>query len=128
MFALTRRRVRLIRTLMSTRDQQSDRERTAAASETNESAPSFLDEEHDASWSANLEQERYADDRETLIEHALAAINRTGPDYHVNLVTHPNHGTPEEYLEAPIHDHYPDAETSVVDQCGCGGYVYRVQQ
>jgi len=92
---------------MSTRDQQSDRERTAAASETNESAPSFLDEEHDASWSANLEQERYADDRETLIEHALAAINRTEPDYHVNLVTHPNHGTPEEYLEAPIHDHYP---------------------
>jgi len=79
---------------MSTRDQQSDRERTAAASETNESAPSFLDEEHDASWSANLEQERYADDRETLIEHALAAINRTEPDYHVNLVTHLNHGTP----------------------------------
>ena len=128
MFAQTWRRVHLIYMLMSTQDQQSDPDRTAAASETNESVPSFLDEEHDASWSANLEREWYADDRETLIEHALAAINQTEPDYHVNLVTHPNHGTPEEYLEAPIRDHYPDAETSVVDQCGCGGYVYRVQQ
>jgi putative CGCGG family rSAM target protein len=113
---------------MSARDQHSDSDRTAATSETDESLPSFLDEDHDASWSANLEQERYADDRETLIEHALAAVDRTDNDHHVNLVTHPNHGTPEEYLEAPIRDHYPDAEASVVDQCGCGGYVYRVQQ
>ncbi|WP_435096726.1 CGCGG family putative rSAM-modified RiPP protein [Halorubrum sp. N11] len=113
---------------MSTRDQQSNDERTTATSGTNESVPSFLNENHDASWSANLEQERYADDRETLIEHALAAINQTEAEYHVNLVTHPNHGTPEEYLEAPIRDQYPDAETSVVDQCGCGGYVYRIQQ
>lgn len=113
---------------MSTRDQQSDSERTAATSETTESLPAFLDEDHNGSWSANLEQERYAEDRETLIEHALAAVNRTDADYHVNLVTHPNHGTPDEYLEAPIRDRYPDAEASVVDQCGCGGYVYRVQQ
>ena len=112
---------------MSTRDRQSDDERTAAA-ESDDSLPSFLTEGHDASWSANLEEERYAADRETLIEHALAAVDRTGADYHVNLVTHPNHGTPDEYLEAPIRDRYPGAETSVVDQCGCGGYVYRVQQ
>ncbi|WP_128906059.1 CGCGG family putative rSAM-modified RiPP protein [Halorubrum amylolyticum] len=113
---------------MSVRDRESDSKRTAAASETNESLPAFLDENHDASWSANLEEERYTEDRETLIEHALAAINRTDADYHVNLVTHSNHGTPEDYLEEPIRDHYPDAETSVIDQCGCGGYVYRVQQ
>lgn len=47
-----------------------------------EGQPSFLDEDHDASWSANL--------------------------------------------EAEIHERYPDADTEVVDQCGCGGYVYRV--
>jgi len=110
----------------STRDRQSDDERTAA--ESDDSLPSFLIDGHDASWSANLEGERYAADRETLIEHALAAVGRTGADYHVNLVTHPNHETPDEYLEAPIRDRYPDAETSVVDRCGCGGYVYRVQQ
>lgn len=99
---------------------------TDATTKADEQLPSFLDADHDASWSANLEQERYADDREALIDHALAAIDQTGDDHHVNLVTHPDHGNPDEYLEAPIHDRYPEAETTVVDQCGCGGYVYRV--
>lgn len=96
------------------------------ATEHAEDRPSFLDEDHDASWSANLEAERYADDREELVEHAFAALDTTEPGYHVNLVTHPDHGTPDEYLEAKIHERYPDADTEVVDQCGCGGYVYRV--
>jgi putative CGCGG family rSAM target protein len=98
----------------------------AAASETGEDRPTFLDTTHPASWSANLEGDRYADDRETLVEHALAAIEQTRAGYHVNLVTHPNHDSPDAYLEASIRENYPDAETTVVDQCGCGGYVYRV--
>jgi len=113
---------------MPTPNQQLGDNCAAAAFEIDESLPSFLNQDHDASWSANLERERYADDRETLIKHALIAIDQTDADYHVNLVTHPNHGTPDEYLEASIRDQYPDAETSVVDQCGCGGYVYRVQR
>lgn len=90
--------------------------------------PAFLTTDHAASWSANLEHERYADDRELLVEHALRAIDVTDPAYHVNLVTHPDHGTPEEYLEPAIEDRYPEATAEVVDQCGCGGFVYRVHQ
>lgn len=116
---------------MSTRDRRTDDASTDVdddADEADEGLPAFLEDDHDASWSANLERERYAADRETLIDHALAAIDRTAADYHVNLVTHPDHGNPAEYLEGPIRDRYPDAETTVVDQCGCGGYVYRVEQ
>lgn len=113
---------------MSTRDQRAGAETAADASEGGEQLPSFLRADHDASWSANLEQDRYADDRQLLIDHALAAIDGTASEYHVNLVTHAAHGSPEEYLETPIRDRYPDAETIVVDQCGCGGYVYRVRQ
>jgi len=113
---------------MSTTDRETTDAHADDSAEGAEESPSFLEVEHSASWSANLEHERYADDRETLIDHAIAAIDRTDPQYHVNLVTHPNHGSPEEYLETPILDKYPDAETTVVDQCGCGGYVYRIQQ
>lgn len=97
-----------------------------SSAERSRDCPAFLEADHGGSWSANLERDRYADDRETLIEHALAAIDRTRSGYHVNLVTHPDHGTPDAYLESPIRDRYPDAEATVVDQCGCGGYVYRV--
>jgi len=88
--------------------------------------PDFLTEDHPASWSANLEAERYADDRETLVEHALAAIEKTADDAHVNLVTHAAHGDPDEYLREPIAERFPEASAELVDQCGCGGYVYRV--
>lgn len=88
--------------------------------------PSFLDVTHDASWSASLEAPRYATDREALVEHALAAIGQTRAGYHVNLVTHPDHGDPTAYLSDLIEDRYPHTDARVVDQCGCGGYVYRV--
>ncbi|MFC5135976.1 MULTISPECIES: CGCGG family rSAM-modified RiPP protein [Haloferacaceae] len=94
---------------------------------TDDDLPEFLEEEHSGSWSANLELDRYADDRELLVEHALLALERTSPDHHVNLVTHPEHGTPEPYLADPIRERFPEATATVVDQCGCGGYVYRVE-
>jgi putative CGCGG family rSAM target protein len=88
--------------------------------------PAFLTEEHAGSWSANLERDRYADDRETLVDHALRAVARTDPAHHVNLVTHPEHGDPEPYLGDRLREEFPEATAAVVDQCGCGGYVYRV--
>ncbi|WP_418280258.1 CGCGG family rSAM-modified RiPP protein [Halorubrum sp. DTA98] len=90
--------------------------------------PAFLDAEHAGSWSANLELDQYADDRERLVDHALVAVDRTAAGHHVNLVTHPNHGNPEEYLRKPIRDSHSEATTELVDQCGCGGYVYRVER
>lgn len=92
------------------------------------SLPTFLSRNHAGSWSADLEQERYADDRELLVEHSLLAIEQTKQQHHVNLVTHPAHGNPDAYLAEPIVEQFPDAEMELVDQCGCGGYVYRVQR
>lgn len=89
--------------------------------------PEFLRTDHPGSWSANLEDERYADDRALLVEHALVALERTTSGHHVNLVTHPEHGRPDEYLAEAIAELAPEADAEVVDQCGCGGYVYRVE-
>lgn len=99
---------------------------TDSAETTADELPTFLESDHSGSWSADLEAERYAADRELLVEHALLAVDRTASGYHVNLVTHPDHGDPEAYLRERIHDRYPTATAEVVDQCGCGGYVYRV--
>jgi putative CGCGG family rSAM target protein len=97
------------------------------ATATDDDLPAFLTEEHAGSWSANLELDRYADDRESLVEHALLAVERTDPAHHVNLVTHPEHGDPEPYLGDRLRERFPEASAEVVDQCGCGGYVYRVE-
>ncbi|RAW47120.1 CGCGG family rSAM-modified RiPP protein [Halorubrum sp. 48-1-W] len=94
---------------------------------TDDDLPAFREGDHSGSWSANLELDRYADDRELVVEHALLAVERTEPGHHVNLVTHPEHGSPEPYLEDTLHERFPEATATVVDQCGCGGYVYRVE-
>ena len=79
------------------------------------------DRDHDTSWSANLETPGYADDPDLVVEHALAAIDRTAGGTHVNLVTHEAHGHPETYLypalESALAD---DVDVEFVDRCGCG--------
>jgi putative CGCGG family rSAM target protein len=54
----------------------------------------------------------------------MAAVDHTAGGYHVNLVTHGDHGHPEMYL----YDHLDerDGDYEYVQQCGCGGHVTRV--
>ncbi|WP_276255830.1 CGCGG family rSAM-modified RiPP protein [Halomontanus rarus] len=80
---------------------------------------------HETSWSANLEQPQHADDRELVIAEALEAVEATADGYHVNLVTHADHGHPETYLYGELDERF-DHEYEHVDQCGCGGHVVRV--
>jgi putative CGCGG family rSAM target protein len=80
---------------------------------------------HHTSWSVNLEGPEHADDRARVVEEAVEAVGRTAPGTHVNLVTHGDHGHPEEYLFAAL-DERVDGEYEFVDRCGCGGYVTRV--
>jgi len=57
-------------------------------------AEPITDHVHENSWSANLETPANADNRELLIRQAIEAIEHTQPGYHVNLVTHGDHGHP----------------------------------
>ncbi len=85
------------------------------------------DRVHDNSWSANLETPQYAVDRGLLVEHAIEAIERTTPGNHVNLVTHGDHGHPEQYLYGPLEAAFENrADVEYVERCGCGGHVTRV--
>jgi putative CGCGG family rSAM target protein len=85
------------------------------------------DRTHENSWSANLEQPEHADNPELLLEQAVEAIERTAPGYHVNLVTHGDHGHPSTYLFSELDDAVGDAiEYESVEPCGCGGHVTRV--
>ena len=81
---------------------------------------------HDTSWSANLEGPDHAASRELVVEEAVAAVDRTAPGTHVNLVTHGDHGHPEAYLYDELRDRFDGVTVEYVDQCGCGGYVTRV--
>lgn len=84
-------------------------------------------EMHDNSWSANLEEPRHADDRSTVVEEAVDAVERTHPGHHVNLVTHSAHGHPEGYLYDALSERFRDSiDLEYVSQCGCGGHVTRV--
>jgi len=84
------------------------------------------DHVHENSWSANLEQEEHAEDRELVVAQAKDAVRKTASGNHVNLVTHEAHGHPEGYLYEALEAAFDDLETTFVDQCGCGGYVSRV--
>ena len=84
----------------------------------------ITDRTHDSSWSANLEQPQHAADRDLVVDQALEAVDRTESGYHVNLVTHANHGHPSTYLYDVLLDE--DVEFEYVQQCGCGGHVTRV--
>jgi putative CGCGG family rSAM target protein len=62
-----------------------------------------------------------------VVDQALSAIEHTAPGNHVNLVTHANHGHPEDYLYDVLeHDGGDDVEWEYIEQCGCGGHVVRV--
>jgi putative CGCGG family rSAM target protein len=81
---------------------------------------------HDNSWSANLEKPHHGEDRALVREQAIEAVEHTAPGNHVNLVTHGDHGHPEEYLYETLADAFDDVEYEYVEQCGCGGHVTRV--
>ena len=84
------------------------------------------DRVHDNSWSANLEKPQHAEDRELVVAQAIEAVEHTAPGNHVNLVTHGDHGHPEEYLYDALAEGFDDANWEYVEQCGCGGHVTRV--
>ncbi|OAQ53717.1 hypothetical protein HTG_05505 [Natrinema mahii] len=81
--------------------------------------------DHDASWSANLEGPEHAMDRDLLVEQATEAIAATTAGYHVNLVTHGDHGHPETYLWEELEAAFDGLRLEYVDRCGCGGHVTR---
>lgn len=81
---------------------------------------------HENSWSANLEGPEHALDRDRVVREAREAVEHTAPGYHVNLVTHGDHGHPESYLYGPLREAFGDAvRLEYVERCGCGGYVTR---
>lgn len=86
------------------------------------------DDLHENSWSANLEQPEHAEDRDRLVEEAVDAVEHTATGYHVNLVTHGDHGHPAEYLFDALSDAFDEGDVTweYIEQCGCGGHVTRV--
>ncbi|AHG03792.1 hypothetical protein HALDL1_09390 [Halobacterium sp. DL1] len=97
------------------------------ASVSHEDVENVTDGVHENSWSANLEKPRHAEDAALVVEEALDAVEHTAPGYHVNLVTHGDHGHPETYLFDPLVDAFDGGvEWEYVEQCGCGGHVTRV--
>ena len=90
-------------------------------------ADPVTDHVHENSWSANLEGPEHADDRDLLVRQAIEAVEHTAAGNHVNLVTHGNHGHPEEYLVDALEAELGgDVDWEYVEQCGCGGHVVRV--
>jgi len=88
--------------------------------------PAEADDLREETWSADLEAPSYADDREGMVEDALDAVRRTAPGYFVNLVTHGEHGHPEDYLHDTVEGEFDGVRVEYVERCGCGGYVTRV--
>ena len=82
-----------------------------------------------SNWSVNLETEEYVENRDLIVEDAVSAILETGPGYFVNLAVAPNHGNPDDYLVPALRQRLGDnLRIRFIDQCGCGGYVYRVHR
>lgn len=78
-------------------------------------------------WSVNLETEQYVEDRDLIFKDAVEAILETKLGYYVNLAVAENHGNPDEYLVPALEQEFGDrVHIRFIDQCGCGGYVYRV--
>ncbi|RIV19572.1 CGCGG family rSAM-modified RiPP protein [Alicyclobacillaceae bacterium I2511] len=78
-------------------------------------------------WSINLETEEYEQDRELLVCDAKQAILDTPPGFYVNLAVAPTHGNPDSYLVPALKENFGSTiGIRFVDQCGCGGYVYKV--
>ena len=90
-------------------------------------ADPVTDHVHENSWSANLEGPEHAEDRDLLVRQAIDAVEHTAAGNHVNLVTHGDHGHPEEYLVDALEAELGgDLDWEYVEQCGCGGHVVRV--
>lgn len=80
-------------------------------------------------WSVNLETEEYVDDRDLIIADSIQAILDTEPGCFVNLAVAEQHGNPDDYLLTFLEERFGQTITvQFIDQCGCGGYVYRVQR
>lgn len=78
-------------------------------------------------WSVNLETEEYAADRTRIVSDACEAIADTVEGYYVNIAVAPDHGHPDAYLVPILRERFESAvDIRYVDQCGCGGYVYRI--
>ncbi|QQE81261.1 CGCGG family rSAM-modified RiPP protein [Alicyclobacillus sp. SO9] len=77
----------------------------------------------------NLETDEYIEDRDLIIEDSMKAIEETEPGYFVNLAVADNHGNPDGYLIPVLKAKYRESvDIHFIDQCGCGGYVYRVHK
>ncbi|MCL6547297.1 MAG: CGCGG family rSAM-modified RiPP protein [Alicyclobacillus sp.] len=79
-------------------------------------------------WSVNLETEEYVANPEWIVRDAVEAVLETAPGGFVNLAVAPDHGHPDEYLVPELTRRFGDRiRIRYVDQCGCGGHVYRVE-
>jgi putative CGCGG family rSAM target protein len=80
-------------------------------------------------WSINLETEEYVADRNLIIQDAITAILETEVGCFVNLAAAENHGNPDDYLVPALENKFgDDVKIQFIDQCGCGGYVYKVHR
>lgn len=80
-------------------------------------------------WSINLETDEYLENRDLILADAKKAILDTQPGYYVNLAVAEVHGDPDAYLVPFLEDTFKDQiHIRFVDQCGCGGYVYKVSR
>lgn len=79
------------------------------------------------SWSINLETQEYTLDSDLIVKDSIQAILDTKPGFFVNLAIAENHGNPDGYLVPALQEHFGrQIHIRFIDQCGCGGYVYRV--
>lgn len=82
-----------------------------------------------SNWSVNLETEDYIQDRDLIVKDAISAVQETKVGNFVNIVTAENHGDPISYLIPVLQETFGDTvNIKFIDQCGCGGYVYRVHR
>jgi hypothetical protein len=82
-------------------------------------------------WSLNLEEEYYAEHPEQMLQEIIQAAAATVPGCYVNVVVHENAGDPRDGLleqtEAELRrEGIPINGIQYIDQCGCGGYVFRI--
>jgi putative CGCGG family rSAM target protein len=100
---------------------------THAESHGHDDPDPITDRVHDTSWSANLERPHHGESLDRLLDDAVTAVEHTAPGYHVNLVTHGEHGHPSTYLYDRLEAAFgPSIEWAYVERCGCGGHVTRV--
>ncbi len=78
-------------------------------------------------WSVNLETEEYVADKSLIVSDACAAIQETAEGCYVNIAVAPDHGHPDLYLTPVLRERFgTTVDVRYVDQCGCGGHVYRI--